>query len=148
MALNYEPTHLRLQIPVIDLTTELVTVPLMNDTWRVEWLGNRAGVLEGSAMPGEGYSFIAAHNTLNSEEYGPFALLSTMEPNDLITVNSEDGTMKLFRVYANELINANDVQKLEKTAEQEADSLVLITCENESVDGGYLDRRVIFAKPL
>ena len=99
-------------------------------------------------MPGEGYSFIAAHNTLNSEEYGLFALLSTMEPNDLITVNSEDGTMKLFRVYANELINANDVQKLEKTAEQEADSLVLITCENESVDGGYLDRRVIFAKPL
>lgn len=148
MALNYEPTHLRLQIPVIDLTTELVTVPLMNDTWQVEWLGNRAGVLEGSSMPGEGYSFIAAHNTLNSEEYGPFALLSTMEPNDLITVNSEDGAMKLFRIYANELINANDVQKLEKTAEQEAGSLVLITCENESVDGGYLDRRVIFAKPL
>lgn len=148
MALNYEPVHLRLQIPVIDLTTELVTVPLMNDTWQVEWLGNRAGVLEGSSMPGEGYSFIAAHNTLNSEEYGPFALLSTMEPNDLITVNSEDGTMKLFRVYANELINANDVQKLEKTAEQEAGSLVLITCENESVNGGYLDRRVIFAKPL
>ena len=147
-ALSYEPVRLLLQIPALSLETELVSVPLIDNTWQVEWLGNRAGVLEGSAMPGEGYSFIAAHNTLNSEEYGPFALLSTMEPNDLITVNSEDGTMKLFRVYANELINANDVQKLEKTAEQEADSLVLITCENESVDGGYLDRRVIFAKPL
>ena len=56
--------------------------------------------------------------------------------------------MKLFRVYANELIDENDVQKLTKVAQQEADSLVLITCENESVEGGYLDRRVIFAKPL
>lgn len=148
MALNYEPVRLRLQIPTLSLETELVTVPLMNDTWQVEWLGNRAGLLEGSALPGEEYSFIAAHNTLNSEEYGPFALLSTMAPNDLITVNNEDSTMKLFRVYANELIGADDVQKLEKIAEQEADSLVLITCENESADSGYLDRRVIFAKPL
>ena len=148
MALNYEPVHLSLQIPSLDLETELVTVPLTDDTWQVAWLGNRAGLLEGSALPGEGYSFIAAHNTLNSEEYGPFALLSTMTPNDLITVNSADGPMKLFRVYANELIDENDVQKLTKVAEQEADSLVLITCENESVEGGYLDRRVIFAKPF
>ena len=148
MALNYEPVRRRLQIPTLNLETELVTVPLMDDSWQVAWLGNRAGILEGSALPGEGYSFIAAHNTLNSEEYGPFALLSTMAINDLITVNSEDGTMSLFRVYANEVIGANDVEKMERVAEQEADSLVLITCENESVEGGYLDRRVIFAKPL
>lgn len=148
MALNYEPVHLSLQIPTLNLETELVTVPLMDATWQVAWLGNHAGLLEGSALPGEGYSFIAAHNTLNSEDYGPFALLSTMEPNDLIIVNSEEDTIKLFRVYANELIDENDVQKLTKVAQQEADSLVLITCENESVEGGYLNRRVIFAKPL
>ena len=147
-ALNYEPLHLRLQIPTLDLETELVAVPLADNTWQVEWLGSRAGLLEGSALPGDGCSVIAAHNTLNSEEYGPFALLSTMAANDLITVNSGDGTMRLFRVYANELIGADDAKKLAETAEQEADSLVLITCENESVSGSYLSRRVIFAKPL
>ena len=32
-------------------------------------------------------------------------------------------------------------------AENEPGSLILITCENESVEGGYLNRRVVFAKP-
>lgn len=32
-------------------------------------------------------------------------------------------------------------------AENEPGSLILITCENESVDGGYLNRWVVFAKP-
>ncbi len=30
----------------------------------------------------------------------------------------------------------------------EPDPLILITCENESTDGGYLNRRAIFAKPV
>ena len=32
-------------------------------------------------------------------------------------------------------------------AEDEPGSLILLTCENESVEGGYLNRRVVFAKP-
>ena len=42
----------------------------------------------------------------------------------------------------------NDMEKLASVAEQEMNTLVLVTCENESVDGGYLNRRVVFAKPL
>lgn len=33
------------------------------------------------------------------------------------------------------------------TAENEPGSLILLACENESVEGGYLNRRVVFAKP-
>lgn len=32
-------------------------------------------------------------------------------------------------------------------AENEPGSLILLTCESESVEGGYLNRRVVFAKP-
>ena len=109
-----------------------------------EWLGADAGILAGSALPGEGLSVIAAHNTLNDTAYGPFALLSTMEPGDRIFTAADDGTLHLFRVYASELLAPDDMASIEAMAEGNA--LVLVTCENESAEGGYLNRRVVFAK--
>ena len=73
-------------IPSLSVETELVTVPLNGDTWTIEWLGDCGGILEGSALPGEGYSFIAAHNTLNDTEFGPFAMISSTLP-DLYEAN-------------------------------------------------------------
>ena len=146
--LNYTDLNMRIQIPTIDVDVELEGVPTMDGVWKVEWLDARAGLLSGTALPGEGYSIVAAHNTLNAEEYGPFALLSTLMDNDRIFVNNPDGSLRLFRVYANELMAPNDMEKLASVAEQEMNTLVLVTCENESVDGGYLNRRVVFAKPL
>ena len=139
---------MRIQIPTLDVDVELAGVPTMDGAWKVEWLADRAGLLSGTALPGDGYSIVAAHNTLNAEEYGPFALLSTLENNDTIFVNAPDSSLKLFRVYANELMAPNDMEKLASIAEQEMNTLVLVTCENESVDGGYLNRRVVFGKPL
>ena len=103
--------------------------------------------LEGSALPGNGISVVAAHNTLNNSEYGPFAMLCAAEINDLIMVDMENGSFSSFRVYANVLLEPDDIQKLAEIAGQEENSLVLVTCENESVEGGYLNRRVVFAKP-
>ena len=42
----------------------------------------------------------------------------------------------------------DDFEKLAAIAGQEVNSLVLITCENESAEGGYLHRRAVFARPL
>lgn len=145
---RYEPVEMRLQIPSLNVETELVTVPLKDNSWQVEWLSGRAGILDGTALPGEGYSVIAAHNTLNDTEYGPFALLGTLETDDLVTVADEGGSLKLFRVYANELLAPDDMETMAAVARQEENALVLVTCENESEEGGYLDRRAIFAKPI
>ena len=94
-------------------------------------------------------SVIAAHNTLNTTSYGPFALLSSLDMNDLIAVSSEDNNnLMFFRVYANELLLPDEMEKLAAIAGQEEDALVLVACENESIDGGYLNRRVVFAKPV
>ena len=68
--------------------------------------------------------------------------------NDLIAVSSEDNSLKLFQVYANELLLPDDMERLAAIVGQEEDALVLVTCENESIDGGYLNRRVVFAKPV
>ena len=146
--LRYTDVAMRLMIPSLDVDSELVSIPMDGDSWAVEWLGDRAGILDGTALPGEGLSVIAAHNTLNDTAYGPFALLGTLEPEDLIAAVAEDGTLSFFRVYANELLDPDDMAKLAAIAEQEENSLVLITCENEAAEGGYLNRRVVFARPL
>ena len=146
--LRYEPVRMRLMIPSLDVDSELVTVPQSGDSWAVEWLGDRTGILEGSALPGEGLCAAAAHNTLNDEEFGPFALLGTLELNSLIAVSGRDSGLRTFRVFANELLAPDDMEKAAAIAEREENTLVLITCENESAGGGYLNRRVVFAKPV
>ena len=64
-----------------------------------------------------------------------------------VTVSGANGSIQYFRVYANELLGTDDIAKPAAAAGQEANSLVLVTCENESVEGGCLNRRVVFAKP-
>ena len=113
----------------------------------MEWLGDRSGVLEGTGLPGEGLSIVAAHNTLNDREYGPFALLGTLELNELIAVTGRGNDLMTFRVFANELLVPDDMEKIASIAGNEENTLVLITCENESADGDYLNRRAVFAKP-
>ncbi len=146
-AVKYDSVNMRLQLPTLNVETELVRVPLTDKTWQVEWLGNKAGVLEGSSLPGAGFSIIAAHNSLNDFEIGPFALLSKMDINDMIIVQNSRNKSQFFHVYENKLMRPSDFAAIASIAEQVPNSLILITCENESADGGYLNRRVIFAKP-
>lgn len=145
--LEYSALGMTLQIPRFDVTAELTRIPQADNTWSVERLGNEAGVLEGSALPGEGYSVIAAHNTLDIDTHGPFALLSSLEENDMIFVRSAGDELMSFTVYANELVGPYGFSAIASAAENEPGSLILLTCENESVEGGYLNRRVVFAKP-
>lgn len=146
--LRYTDVAMRLMIPSLDVDSELVSIPMDGDSWAVEWLGDRAGILAGSVLPGEGFSIVAAHNTLNNTEYGPFALLGTLELNELIAVSGSGNGIRTFRVFANELLAPDDMEKMASIAEREENTLVLVTCENESADGGYLNRRAVFVKPV
>ena len=87
------------------------------------------------------------HNTLDSDTLGPFALLCSLEGNGKIFVRSADDELMSFTVYANELVGPYGFSAIASAAENEPGSLILLTCENESVEGGYLNRRVVFAKP-
>ena len=147
-ALAYNTLDIAIEIPVLDVQTELVTVPEEGGSWAVDWLGARAGLLEGSVLPGQGISYIAAHNHVNNLEAGPFLFLLYLEENDRIFVRNGDEELLTYTVYANELFEPDDFDLVEKKASEFDNSVVLITCENESIDGGYLNRRVVFAKPL
>ena len=143
---RYEDLAMRIQIPSINVDVELTGVPELGNTWAVEWLNDKAGILGGSAMPGEGYTLVAAHNHLNTQEIGPFGFLFDLDNNDRIFVNMPDGGLKIYSVYANELLEPNDFRQMAAISENEEGSLILITCENELIDGSYQNRRVVFAK--
>jgi len=146
--LVYSSLGIQLQVPLLDVNAEVVKVPDETSGWAVEWLGNRAGLLEGSALPGEGISYIAAHNHLNEKEAGPFLFIQDLKVNDRIFIRNANGDLMEFSVFANELYGPDDFALVQQKAQENEKTLVLITCENESADGGYLNRRVVFAKPI
>ncbi len=145
---SYVDSGLTLQVPSLDVKADIVTVPFVDGEYPVEWLGMQAGMLEGSAKPGEGMMVLTGHNTLNSTEAGPFAFLSFMEEGDMIFLLNRYNQLKPYTVYAVEKIGATDSAALERIASMDENSLTMLTCEDELPEGGYASRRVVAARPV
>ena len=144
--LSYEVTGYTLLIPGLDVAETIMTVPMTDGSYPVEWLGRNVGLLEGSGFPGEGIMVLTGHNHLNTMEAGPFLFIGTLEQDDRLFITDADNEIHSYRVYANNKIPADGFASIAGGLCENA--LVLITCEDESMDGGYLNRRVIFAEPL
>ncbi len=123
-----------------------MTVPFTDGEYPVEWLGNSVGMLEGSALPGEWVTVLTGHNHLNNTEAGPFAFLHSLESGDKIMITDKQGVMRTWHVSRNTKIPADGFAEI--AGDLKENMLILITCEDESVSGGYLHRRVVFADPL
>ena len=143
---SYRATGLTLQIPGLDVSETIVTVPEDNGKYPVEWLGNDVGLLEQSSLPGKGVTVLTGHNHLNTMEAGPFLFLNELEAGDHIMINDKRNNMNLYKVYANEKIASDGFADI--AGEVRENALVLITCEDESAAGGYLHRRVVLAEPM
>ena len=144
--LVYGSTGFTLQIPTLDIAEPILTVPVENESYPVEWLGSQVGLLDGSSLPGEGISVLTGHNHLNTTDVGPFLFIGTMNEGDRIMVNDADNSMLIYEVYGNYKVSSDGFSSIADEIHKNA--LILITCEDESMDGGYLNRRVILAEPL
>ena len=145
-SVKYEPVAMELQIPTLGVTSEIVFVEFGEDSYPLEWLGMDTGLLEGTSLPGEGFSVLAAHNTLDAETSGPFALISTMNVGDHIFIRKHNNRLLIFEIYANEKISEYDYETLYKTGFQYDGTVALLTCEDEREDGGYASRRMVAAR--
>ncbi len=143
-SIKYASTNMKLSIPALDINEDIVVVPLVDDNFPVENLGSDIGLLEGSGPTKDDLFVLAGHNHLNTMEKGPFAGLSAMKVSDLIFIRGAKNASRTFVVYANEKFAADDIDGLLSYARPGC--MILITCEDESIDGGYLNRRVIFAE--
>ena len=147
-AMALPSTGMQLELPIANITAEIVVVPFAENTWDVSSLRSQVGVLEGFDLPGDGVSILAGHNHLGPDQAGPFLTIGTLETGDRIFVRKGDGTILTFEVYENRLVAPDEFETIETLTVPNPGSIVLVTCENESLDGGYTDRRAIFAKPV
>ena len=145
-ALNYKDTGFTLQIPELDVEEKIVTVPQMDERYPVEWLGHSVGLLEQSSLPGKGVTVLTGHNHLNTTETGPFLFIGQMREGDRILLTDARDNLQAYKVYGNYQIASDGFASIAEEVRENA--LILITCEDESVDGGYLHRRVVMAEPL
>ena len=146
--IRYGDTGLRLEIPILSVSAEILTVPFFDGEYLVDRLGSAVGLPEGFPEDGSGQILLAGHNHLNNTEAGPFALLRDLSVGDLLFLVRQNGSLSGYKVYANELIGEDDMEQLQSIADGDPYSLTLMTCENERVDGGYQNRRIICARPL
>lgn len=144
--LAYRSTGLTLQIPGLDVAEEILTVPEVDGSYPVEWLNSAVGMLEGSSLPGKGITVLTGHNHLNTSEAGPFLFLGSLENGDLLMINNLRDQMQMYKVYGNYKIASDGFASLASDLKDNA--LVLITCEDEALTGGYINRRVILAEPM
>ena len=144
--LDYEYTGFTLQIPSLDVVESIVTVPEMGGSYHVEWLDRSVGLLDKSSLPGEGVTVLTGHNHLNTTETGPFLFIGDMQEGDRIMVTDAENNLQLYKVYGNYKVASNGFAEVANEVRE--DALVLITCEDESVNGGYINRRVVMAEPL
>ena len=147
LSLNYVPLGWTLEIPSVSVSAEIVTVPFDGGSYPVTWLGHAAGIPEGYSLPGEGRTILTGHNHLNTTASGPFALLKELKEGDKIFTLNPQNELTRYSVYANIKAGAYDTAALEAVSNREVGSIVLITCEDEQVSGGYASRRIVAAKP-
>ena len=146
MSLDYRETGLTLQIPELDVEEAIMKVPNVDGGYPVEWLDRNIGFLEQSSMPGKGITVLTGHNHLNNTEAGPFLFIGKLEKGDRVMIRDHHGSLQTYQVYGNYKIASDGFASI--ADEVCSNALVLITCEDESTEGGYLNRRVILAEPL
>ena len=146
--LNYDPLGWTLQIPSLSVMADIVTVPEEDGRYVVTWLGDSVGLPEGYALPGEGSTVITGHNHLNDMEVGPFAFLTDLEEGTRVFILDPYEELSIYAVYANEKIAEDDFSTLNRIAGEYDRSITFLTCEDERIEGGYANRRIVAVRPV
>jgi LPXTG-site transpeptidase (sortase) family protein len=126
---------LTLEIPALDLVTEIVGIPPTGSGWDVSWLGEQAGYLNGTAFPTwMGNSVITAHVTLPNGQAGPFADLKSLRFGDQVVITAW-GQRHMYEIQDVDLVSPaeRDVFRHE-----ERSWITLVTCH------GYDEREAAY----
>lgn len=138
-------SNLWLEIPSLNVKSDIVGVPQSGNEWDVSWLGNNIGWLNGTAFPTwEGNSVLTAHVTNASGLAGPFTDLGKLKHGDQIIVHM-DGQRYVFEVRESKLVRPDTTAFALQDLEDNA-FLTLITCQGYNpLNDTYLFRRVVRA---
>ncbi len=140
-SITHQGVATQLFIPRLNLNSNVTLAPIEDQTWKVADLAQKVGHLEGTAPPGSDSNIVlAAHVTLSSGEYGPFAGLGQLTAGDDLYVYSGQEIFR-YQVDGNQKV---DRTAIDITYPTETGQITLITCNNWSAEEGrYMERLVV-----
>ncbi|MCK5794647.1 MAG: Ig-like domain repeat protein [Anaerolineales bacterium] len=140
---SFSSLGFRIVIPKLNKDLEIVGVPLQSDEWKVDWLGNSVGYLEGTAFPTwQGNTLLTGHVYLQSGLPGPFININQLSYGDLIQIEAWD-LKYIYSVIEKRIL---DPISLEAYQHSERDIVTLITCRDfDPTSGLYTHRTMIRA---
>ena len=140
-----------LSIPAVGIHSRLIRLGLTADgSLQVPTSTSVAGWYAGSPRPGQIGSAIIAGHIDSAQGPGVFFRLRLLRPGDRVYVRHTDGTLAVFRVYA-EHMYAKDRFPTERVYGPAPDpELRLITCGGvfDPVTGSYLSNVVVYAAEI
>ncbi len=145
--LNYEAYQniggMVLDIPAMNLQTDLVGVSEAVDGWNLTWLWDQAGYLNGTAFPTlEGNTVITGHLYLPDGTPGPFNDLGKLRWGDLIRIEAW-GSIYEYEIREMLVTDPSDISVM---GHEELDWITLITCKDyDAATDSYLSRQVVRA---
>lgn len=138
----------RIQIPSLDLESQVELVPVIQGVWDISSLGINVGWLENTSQPNmNGITALVGHLNEKGGVPGPFAQLDKLKWGAEIIVSMGDEIYH-YRVVNQTLARERNIKVLKNN---ESPRLLLITCYRPSWDitsGSYLMRRIIIAEPV
>lgn len=134
-----------LEIPSLNVKTNIVGVPKANGNWNVDWLGNNTGWLNGTVFPTwEGNSVITGHVYDASGLPGPFLNLKNLKYGNKIIVHLY-GQKYIYEVQASRLVKSG-VSAYAFEHLKYLSYLTIITCQGyDEKSDTYLYRRIVRA---
>ena len=135
---------MRLEIPAINVVTELIGVPAVNGEWDVSWLGNSAGYLSGTAFPTwKGNTVITGHVWNAYNQPSVFVNLKELTYGDLIKIYAW-GQVYTYKVQNNRLVSPYTPKSLLES--KDLDWVTIFTCEDyQPFRESYIYRRMVEA---
>lgn len=135
-----------LDIPKLNLSTLVASVPLENNRWNIDWLDKAAGHLESSAIPTTGgNSVITGHVWNYNNTPGIFEKIKTLVEKDQIVIHYKNQTY-IYQVTENFIVNQYDLTSVFEKPNVGEEWITLITCEDlNDTTQSYVNRRVIRA---
>jgi LPXTG-site transpeptidase (sortase) family protein len=142
--IDYSATDMQLVIPSLNVETAIVGVPAVNGAWDVSWLGDQAGLLEGSTFPTwPGNAVLTGHVWDSYDQPGVFSGLHTLEYGNRLEIRAW-GQTYVYEVRETQLVSALDLSAMD--ANDDYSWITLITCEGyDEASREYWYRRAVSA---
>jgi LPXTG-site transpeptidase (sortase) family protein len=135
----------RIVLPSLGVDTVVKYVPFDGRTWLIAGLKQEVAWLGDTSWPGLGSNTaLAGHVTLRTGEDGPFRHLDQLQPNDLVTLYTEEA-IYTYKVRDKVDVGEDDLSVVRSTDKPQ---LTLITCTDWNSQIKYYTGRLVISADL